>query len=629
MPFYYNGTFGNGDSGGGGEGTNNYNDLIVSTLPKINGVTLKGNKTTEQLGINPDAIIDVASLPTTDIKDNVFYRVPAEEIFIHNGDRYSSVVCFQCEAGYVSIDATGITDTYSGTDPIFYSWENLTDDIINSLMQPVSTSTGDKYPVSITNFSKDVNHFCKYGDNLYDSANNFIHTYNYQLFIYKDGAWENISSYNSLDDKPSLEDKELEGNTTRQDVGLIGEADIMLASEFVAPKAKGIDIVLDAGTSYNPDIINDDQAYKYANNKTSSNNYINTRLETIERKADAKTLTKFVETLPSNPDLNTEYYVSTSTPNVYNRYFVDSIGTVKEIGNTEMDVSTLATKTELNLKEDLSNKTTILDDNSTDIEYPSAKAVVDLVNGSSGVKLYNHNIKWGNGANSYCYFSFISTRSTPYTDKVVMASDMIKAGISNTNPVNCYNSYDQAGLLYVAYYTLSGSMYYKTSYEASSYSASNWTYLMGDTVTPLYSVATAGSPICIDASSNVGITLSWGSNIMQASKEYYKVRFDNKTKHTFNLNILLLGNNYSAGTRYKLTNTAITGLDLPPATDYQPCLVCDTAINHQTNGSNSTFGYVICSLNLIDKNIYFYFSSSVSFSQSVKYCLPIHFEWWK
>ena len=95
MPFYYNGTFGNGDSGGGGEGTNNYNDLIVSTLPKINGVTLKGNKTTEQLGINPDIIIDVVSLPTTDIKDNVFYRVPAEEIFIHNGDKYSSIVCQQ------------------------------------------------------------------------------------------------------------------------------------------------------------------------------------------------------------------------------------------------------------------------------------------------------------------------------------------------------------------------------------------------------------------------------------------------------------------------------------------------------------------------------------------------------
>lgn len=36
--------------GGGGGGTNDYNDLI--NLPQINGVTLTGNKTTEQLGID-------------------------------------------------------------------------------------------------------------------------------------------------------------------------------------------------------------------------------------------------------------------------------------------------------------------------------------------------------------------------------------------------------------------------------------------------------------------------------------------------------------------------------------------------------------------------------------------------
>lgn len=458
----------------------------------------------------------------------------------------------------------------------------------------------------------------------------------YSIHFRLNGEWKQLGeNLGDIDyetmiiNKPKIDYTTLTINTTRQDIKLIGEEDLIKDSDFIAPKENGIDIVLNTGTSDNPNIINDDPAYKYANNKTSSNNYINTRLETIERKADAKTLTKFVDALPANPDINTEYYVETATPNVYDRYFVDSIGTVKEIGNTTMDVSTLATKTELNLKEDLSNKTTTLDDNSTNTQYPSAKAVVDLVNSSSAVKLYKHNIKWGNGSTNFCYFNFISTRSTPYTDKVEMAKDMIALGISATSPVNCYNSYNQQGLLYVAYYIENGTMYYKISYEASSYSASNWTYLMGDTVTPLYSIATAGSPICVDASSDVGITLSWNSSIMQASKEYYKVRFDNKTKHTFNLNIMLCGNNYSAGTQYKLTNTAITGLDLLPATDYQSSLVCATAIKHQTTAGGSTFGYVICSLSLIDKNIYFYFSNAVSFSQSNKYCLPIHFEWWK
>lgn len=374
-------------SSGGGGGTNNYNDLIVSTMPKINGVTLKGNKTTEQLGINPDTIIDVETLPITDIKDNVFYRVPTDEIFKHNGESYSNIVCFQCDSDYVTIDATGITDTYSGEEPVIYTWENLTDDIINFLIQPITVDEEEKYPISITDFSKDVNHFCKYGDNLYDTANNFTKTFIYQLFSYVDNSWVNNSSYNFLSDTPNIDNVRLTENTTRQDIKLIGEDDIKKDSEFINPKSKGIDIVLNTGTSDNPNIINDDPAYKYANNKTSSNNYINTRLETIERKADAKTLTKFVDALPANPDINTEYYVETSTPNVYNRYFVDSIGTVKEIGNTEMDVSTLATKTELNLKEDLSNKTTTLDDNSTNTQYPSAKSVVDYVKNSGSSQI--------------------------------------------------------------------------------------------------------------------------------------------------------------------------------------------------------------------------------------------------
>ena len=36
-------------SGGGGEGSNNYNDL--QNKPSINGVTLVGNKSSENLGI--------------------------------------------------------------------------------------------------------------------------------------------------------------------------------------------------------------------------------------------------------------------------------------------------------------------------------------------------------------------------------------------------------------------------------------------------------------------------------------------------------------------------------------------------------------------------------------------------
>lgn len=49
------------ESGGGGGGTTNYNQL--SNLPKINNVELKGNKTLEQLGLQPELTFDV--VPTS------------------------------------------------------------------------------------------------------------------------------------------------------------------------------------------------------------------------------------------------------------------------------------------------------------------------------------------------------------------------------------------------------------------------------------------------------------------------------------------------------------------------------------------------------------------------------------
>lgn len=53
-----------GHQGGGGGGTDNYNDL--SNKPKLNDITLEGNKTASQLGL-PDlkAIQAVTSIPSS------------------------------------------------------------------------------------------------------------------------------------------------------------------------------------------------------------------------------------------------------------------------------------------------------------------------------------------------------------------------------------------------------------------------------------------------------------------------------------------------------------------------------------------------------------------------------------
>ena len=58
------------DFGGGGGGTSNYNDL--SNKPQINGVTLTGNKTSSDLGLNIP-VLD-ASTPPASMDSNKVYQ---------------------------------------------------------------------------------------------------------------------------------------------------------------------------------------------------------------------------------------------------------------------------------------------------------------------------------------------------------------------------------------------------------------------------------------------------------------------------------------------------------------------------------------------------------------------------
>lgn len=46
--------------GGGGSSTNNYNDM--SNKPQVNNVTLKGNKTFEELGLKPYTAAEIQAL---------------------------------------------------------------------------------------------------------------------------------------------------------------------------------------------------------------------------------------------------------------------------------------------------------------------------------------------------------------------------------------------------------------------------------------------------------------------------------------------------------------------------------------------------------------------------------------
>ena len=78
---------------GGGSGTSNYNDL--DGKPKINNVTLEGNKTSSELGITGD-------------KDFVFTKSTPNKIWeiTHNLDKYPSVTIVDSAGSVVMGDIT-------------------------------------------------------------------------------------------------------------------------------------------------------------------------------------------------------------------------------------------------------------------------------------------------------------------------------------------------------------------------------------------------------------------------------------------------------------------------------------------------------------------------------------------
>lgn len=149
--------------------------------------------TTDWEETSGEIIVDVASLPTIDIKTNVIYRL-AKEGYIYNNNfiTQDTVTCYSVDGTVITISATGLTDNTDANNPVEYIWEDLTDAIITSFGANITE----------TDFSKDVNHFCKYGTNLYDSANNFIFETDYKLYFNPTGNnsnWFSILNIKNTD----------------------------------------------------------------------------------------------------------------------------------------------------------------------------------------------------------------------------------------------------------------------------------------------------------------------------------------------------------------------------------------------------------------------------------------------
>lgn len=157
-----------------------------------------------------------------------------------------------------------------------------------------------------------------------------------------------------------------ENNNTHEELELISEKDFTTA---FSGRTDGMEFILPEGTPDNPieiTEINDSPEMKYADNYTSSNNYINTKLDEIERVLGGATQVYVVSQLPLRPEANSIYYVSTVDPGIYEEYIVDSLGQVHAAGSTEIDLNEYV------------RKTTKVGTNSLENDIPVYKLVNDI-----------------------------------------------------------------------------------------------------------------------------------------------------------------------------------------------------------------------------------------------------------
>jgi hypothetical protein len=152
--------------------------------------------------------------------------------------------------------------------------------------------------------------------------------------IYKHGKL----IYNSIDNTGSTDDASLgakyamgrlddidnrfDNYITKTEILDSLDENIVTKNDFVTEptdKETGIEVVLPTGpteSSPNDLNINDSDEMRHSTVHTSSNHYINTKLDNINNALVGKMSIEFVDELPSSPERNTQYYVKTEKEDV-------------------------------------------------------------------------------------------------------------------------------------------------------------------------------------------------------------------------------------------------------------------------------------------------------------------------
>lgn len=338
-------------SSGGGSGVDSYPPL--KSKPSINGNVLLGDKTSEDLGLVN--IQKVSELPS-ELANNTIYIVEVDE------ETENFYICVDDETHEIKGGAASIflvdelpTEKQNGAlyivkgsstaipptkdELYFYNEDALHEiDICEQHLYLVDALPSVKINNSLYVVKGDSEATPPTTDKFYFYSNNSVYAIDASVIDYRDDV--------RLSNKPQIDEYELRGlNNTHESLELISEKDFVTAP---TSKTDGMEFILPEGTPDNPieiTEINDADEVKYANNYTSSNNYINTNFDELYRLVKGKMQILFETELPDPPAINTMYFVDTEVPNVYHCWLVDSVGTVKDGGTTNIDLSDYVMKT--------------------------------------------------------------------------------------------------------------------------------------------------------------------------------------------------------------------------------------------------------------------------------------------
>lgn len=321
-------------------------------------------------------IIEVEDLPTSDIRTDVVYHLNTPRRVFHDTSKVTNFV------GYRSLDSL-MTPTSEGIDVAgsLIVWGEIQDTFITDAI-----SQGMIEECSFSDMD-----FGKYADNGYDYKSTFSETEPVSIYYVYDNGWLAITNL-------SIDGHIISDETTRQDLQLVGEDDIYVGSR--TPKTDGIDIQLGEGNTPDPDIIQDGQNFRFATNKTSSNYYLNTRMDTIAAQAEGSNKTYFINYPGTLPDagsrtLNAYYYIQIASGGTnYQRYFIDSTDVSHDLGTTEVNLSTMVPKTDV----------VVPDSSSTSGKVADAKGTYD--NFAPIQSSYAHANNAASNAVDDCVFNF-------------------------------------------------------------------------------------------------------------------------------------------------------------------------------------------------------------------------------